>query len=524
MLKRQLRTNNHGASLALVAVFGFLLVACIYAAVNLSFLFGASQEARNAVDAGALNAAKRSIEIKTPPEGVFSDVADTTGGIGLSNINRVWGKALLINANVQSMQTEGQSGNSAVTNGQAAYKSATQINDALKTQLVNVQTMSNFFNQIAGQRNVKMLGNAGVNAQIKAEWTNALLDRGAESNISAQQGQIPTDANVNVSLVGGKYLPGYQPITINGQAFYFVPFRVGEKPHLVGSSYFESNRSDVRPLPGITNAVPNSFSASGVSTTESGTANSSSGSTNSQSGMIGASAYAIANPQRQYNLAIPHAYISIQISNMAKWFVEGAQVNMTPYGVAKQTVWGVQMALLKSKAKLNGYASLGNEYENKSLWAAINSVPEDPTVILQKMTQRLQEIQPSFSQAQLVGLLTSQQVVPQATQYLIFPQYSGEDTSNPTITIQPVTGRLPSWLVVAYPPDGIEKGLVTSGKVRDQPNYDWQQIIGGSGSDLHFTEMYGTLNWEPDSGYNQCLGQIRISHTTECHFAAEPGE
>src|SRR5271154_3503102 len=81
------KRDFRGASLALVIAFAGLLLICLIAAFQLSNLFGASEEARNGVDAGALAVAVRSVDVKTGPQSIYGDCVDNSGSIGLTNIN-----------------------------------------------------------------------------------------------------------------------------------------------------------------------------------------------------------------------------------------------------------------------------------------------------------------------------------------------------------------------------------------------------------------------------------------------------
>jgi len=511
--KRVKLRSAKGASLALVAAFSGVLILCILAAYGLANLFGASEEARNGVDASALNLANKSFEVKTPPQGVYTDVVDTSGAIGLANINRVWGKALIVNANVQSMQNEGQAGGLALANAQAAYTQAESINNDLFQSLTNNATTGALFNNMAVRRGAKMLtGAKSLAATTKSAWPTAAMNRGGTSNLAMTANQIPPDANVAIKAVGG-YAPGYVPVEVGNKQFYFVSFALGERPHLVSSSAFQINRVDTTAVGQVKNPIPNAFSAIGV--------------VEGQQAGVASNAFAIANPQRQYPLSIPHAYVTIQITNNAQWFVEGKKLSETQYGLTSETQWGVKMKPLKNKAILNGYASLGNEYaENPkthltpTLWNVLTAIPGNPEAVLQQMTQRLQEIGPNFTEKQLENLLIQQRIVPNATQYLIYPTFASPDQTGASFQIVPLNGsaKLPPWLQTVYVPDGTEKPLVNEGPERNVPNFDWQTVEGGQGGG-HYADLLGTLNWEPDSGYNQCLGQLRIAHTTQCYFA-----
>jgi len=515
------KRDFRGASLALVIAFAGLLLICLIAAFQLSNLFGASEEARNGVDAGALAVAVRSVDVKTGPQSIYGDCVDNSGSIGLTNINRVFGKSLLVNANVQSMVNQQQAGGTALANAEQATTGAQAINDELFLGLTNKSNESSLFNTVASLRGAKMLtGSANVVPSAQGEWPTAALLRGHASNLLMSQTQIPTDANVRVPTVAtgaGTFAPGYTPVTINDKNFYFVAFNPNEKPHLVSNSLFDANRIDRVPIAGVSNPIPNAFSAVGA--------------VQGNQGGLAADAFALANPQRQYVMSIPHAYISIQVTNTAQWIVMGKQISETQYSTEPETQWGVKNYVLPNKAILQGYASLGNEYvtmvngqkQPKTLWGVITSLPGNYNLVLAQMTQRMQEVQPNFSQAALSNLLVKQQIAPNVTRYLIYPVYTTQDATNPTISIAAVTGALPGWLNPVYPPDGIEKTLVTQEPQRDVPNFDWQMIEGQSGGLTgHHTQLLSNLNWEPDSGFNQCLGQLRIAHTTQCFFAEKP--
>jgi len=513
--KRQtIRRTKKGASLALVAAFAIVLGLVLWATFNLTYIFGGSQQVRNAVDAGALSTAQKVLTVTAKPGENYADVADTSGNITLSNINRTWGKALLVNANVQSMMTEGQALPQAQTNGKTAFSGAETINNELYQQLNNTTLLSTFFNQIAAQRSINMLGSgAGMKASIQAvNWPTALLDRGAASNLNFSPGQIPSDANINVIAAGGA-LAGYEPIKANGNYFYFVPFRPGEMPHLVSNRIFDMNRSDKTPIANI-QAIPNGFSVTGNGT--------------GPDGSVGSSAYAITNPQTHYTLAIPYGYLSIQITNTAKWFVEGKQVFESSYGTEPEEQWGVKSVKLTTGGMINGYASLGNEFTGQSLYWSMSDIARNNPVLVQKMVQRMQEVSPSFTKNQLITLLLSQQLVPGVTRYLIYPVYTTADNTNPEIMIQPITGKLPKWLVATYTPDGSElviPAVPPAGAGPPPPtkppgsNTNWQVLIGAKKPDGHHTTLIEQNLWEPDSGLNQCLGQVRVSHTTNLYFA-----
>ncbi len=383
--------KNSGVSLALIAVCAGALILFIVACFQLIMIFGGMQELNSTADAAALNIAKRSMEIKTGPTPLYADCADSQGEIGLANINRVWGKAYLINANVEEMTANQELTNQATDAANQAFSSAQSINDNLCTLLKNNLTLSSFFDQIAGLRLHRMLGKQ-VTSDSNSNWNTSLAYRGDQSNLAAQFNQVPSPSNARLNTIaagnGGTYLPGYTPIQANEKTFYFVAFHNAETPHLITESYFKHNQPEVAAIASINNPLPNAFSGHG--TTEN--------SLSSQS-------FAAANPQRQYNLAIPHAYASISLLNLAYWYVQGKQVNVTTYGFAPEKQFGAEHIPLRNPQTkliqndyLDGYASLGNEFKGATtLLSAVTSIQSGDAQVLAHIVQRINEVNPGFS-------------------------------------------------------------------------------------------------------------------------------
>lgn len=257
------RNNNRGASLALVAVCLGIIIIVIVAIFQIALLMGGSQELNYTADAAALNVAKRSMEIKTGPSPLYTDCADSTGLIGLANINRVWGKSYLINANVEEMTANQQLTAAATTSADNAYSSAQSINDNLFVNLNNHPTLFSFFNQIASLRFLPMLGNTQANTATKSDWATASVYRGDNSNLSVNLNQIPGPTNSHCASVQGEnglYMQGYAPMQANEKSFYFVSFHTGEMPHLISQSFFSPNRLDQTAIGSVNNPLPNAFS------------------------------------------------------------------------------------------------------------------------------------------------------------------------------------------------------------------------------------------------------------------------
>lgn len=513
MIRHCTTRTRKGASLALVAVCAAAIVLMIIGSFQLAMIFSGGQDARNTTDAGALNVSKRATELRENPTSDFTDCADSAGLIGLANINRVWGKAMLETANDVSMQSEGLSTGASQNNVAQAYQDAQLINDNLYSRLEDARSMANYFEAISSTRLVGTTKSASTMvAAVQDAWQTARIDRGSESNLNFSASQFPSDAHVSpssITIAGKNYFSGYTPMTVGGKDFYFVSFKANEMPHLIAESYFQQNRTDKTPVGGVTNALPNAFAVHGLT---------------NDSGTFVASAFAAANPQRTYALAIPHAFVTVRFFNTAKWYVNGTKVNETTYGLTQETQWGVKQYPLECGGKLNGYASLGNEYGGQiSLLQAIRTMQGDTIPAFTHIVQRMQEVDPTFDENRLETLLSKQKIVPGAPTYVIYPFYTGPVASWPDLTMEiaPSGSQKSAWLVPGNRPEGLSTPVVNQQGSRDEPNTDWQQISGGKCRDgEHYTLMTGVLNWQPGTGYDQSLGELSVNHTTQCYFSS----
>lgn len=505
------RKNNRtarGASIILVALCAVGLVILIYLSFHMTLILGGSREVRNAVDAAVLNVSKRVPQLKVKPN-IFVDCADSAGGIGMSNISRVWGKTFLINANVEGMRYDGMLTSAASDAADKSYSAAQQVNDNLRADLTNKSLLDQFFNQLSSNKPAKLLGeSATVQAKSdnKSGWSTALVDRGAESNLTVSQDQLPVGVHAQTVKVGNQeYMQGYTPTKANGREFVFPSFKRGEMPHLISDSIFQRNTGGM-----VTNPIPNAFR-------EMGTAD-------GQGTTLSAAACSQANPQTQYQMAIPHAYVTITFSNRALWFVEGKQVKESFYGFEPETQQGVKKQPLSVGGMLDGFANLGNEYKLGSLWQLFIKCPGDHTAALNKLVQRVKEIDHTFSAKKLTALMSKQMLTPGASRYIIYPHYTTPDATNPTMRIAAVPGSpLPEWLQAANSPEGLSGVIITEEASIDDPNICWDNIIGGkSPTGRHWTEFYGNISWQPGTGMGQCLGNLKLSRTTKCVFTGVP--
>ena len=516
------KRGNRGASLALIAICAGALVLFIVLCFQLMMFFGGRQELNSTADAAALNIAQRAMQINTSPTPLYSDCADSQGGIGLANINRVWGKAYLINTNVEEMTANQYLTTQATNSADQAFSDAQSINDNLAVLLKNSTTLGSLFDQIAGVRLHRMLGNRQVTSDSNSSWNTALAYRGDQSNLAMNFTQIPAPANSHVSAIGAgngsTYLSGYSPIQANNKYFSFIPFHNAERTHLITESYFEHSRPEKSAIAYISNPLPNAFSGHG--TTEAA---------------LSAQSFAVANPQIQYNLAVPHAYLAISLVNLAFWIVQNKQVNVTTYGFAPEKQFGAQHIHLRNPQTnlitgdyLDGYASLGNEFQNNpTLLSAITSIQGNESQALPLLVQRIQEIKPDFTQSNLEQLLQQQSLLTGVNTYFIYPNYSTSDNTNPIIKLAPLNDQglkaMPKWLATKAVNEGQNKSISSKQPVQDDPNYNWEFVFGKNfQAGQHWTEVGGTIDWTPGTGFSQTLGRLTAIHTTHCYFDVSP--
>jgi hypothetical protein len=501
-----------GASLGLVAAAALLIVVAIVAGFKLMVYLGSSQELRNSVDAAALNVSKRAVENKVPcGMGTgYDDVADTTGNVGLTNINRVIGKAYLINANEEQMKMTGSDGGQGAANAMQSYGQAEHILGGLYSILTSKDAADVHFKQISQGKPAKLLGEAGtISTNKNSDWAVAWVYRGEESNLQVDKLALPQNANPNLIQMkdSSYYMQGFNPMKANNENFCFTTFHVGEAPHLISNGFFGQWQT---PVANAINPIPNAFKEAG--------------NIDGSQLAITATACAVANPMRKYNMTIPHSYVTISIENIAKWYVQGGLYAITPYTFETGKVWQVKSYKIQKPGKglLNGYGTLGLEYQPPTLWHAMHdALPGDHTVVVNTLLQRIREFCPGYTAQNLQQLLQSVPLTAGNNSWFIFPTYTQPDLTDPTVTVQPALGALPGWINKTGP-EGIGHTIMTE-TAHDFPNTCYSNITGGPyPTDKHWTDELGTITWTPGTGAAQNLGSLNIMRVTTVTFTALP--
>jgi hypothetical protein len=511
-----LRKRERGATLALVVICAFVLALIVVAYFQLSLFFGGSKEMRNTTDAGALNVGKQVFTLKTSPQGgneqQFDDTRDTSGQFGLSNINRAWARALMANINVAAMSSEGTWTGNASAHADSLYNAAQSISNRVADKVKDENNLHQFFENISSKNTLRMIGkNSTTKALPGQDWRTSLVDRGIESNIIIKQEQIPegfnfSDLETKQASDNKTYLAGYKPMSVNNHNFTFVPFKVGERPHLISKNTFDTNTAGSNPMPQWNNAVPNAFSVRGES--------------QGQQGPLthGAVSYVQTNPQRQYNLSVVHSFIRIKFEdNEGHWHLNGIPVSDITYGFHTEQKNTIPYDV--GTGTLTGYASLGNEYIPPTLEKAIYALPGNHAEVTKVLLQRCREMKHDFTSGELTALLSSQPFLPGEQEYVIFG--TGNYASNEyTLMVSPksAANAMAPWLNVNESADGSERNSIATEHSFGAPNFVWQVLAGvGCKPGPFWTTMDGKLHWAPSSGYNGCLGQLRIERETDMY-------
>jgi hypothetical protein len=519
-MKRSLTRNRKGAALGLAAALAFALVLLALAFFMISLYFGGSRETRNATDAGALNVGKKCLSITTKSQGgnedQFEDVADNNNEFGLSNIDRVWGKALFVAMNAQDIKDAGYETSDTSSHASAIYQAAEDISDRLSDKLNDETNLYPLFDEVAKANSVRMLGKDVITKHLAGpNWTTSLLERKQESNVILDKDQVPKEISwSNLKTVqdkaGHSCMPGYQGINMYGHDYWFVPFKYDERPRLESRDHFAANTLASQALSGWAKPVPNTFSV------ESHTVG---GSPADQKAM----AVVKANPMKTFKMRIPHAFIRLKFpKNKANWSLNFIPMYESEYGYSPET----QFREFYVPACGNGQASvsLGNEYIPPTVFSGLFPVatllPQvSPWDKLRKaLLQRCREIDPSFDDGKLVAILNMAVLTSDDT-FFIVPGPTGDLVC---VSDSMVTGVAP-WI-------SGKKDMAADSENEDfdelWPPYTYSNYVQSwtvecasltttAGVGVYsVVDADGTLEWRRGTGYNGFLGEVTVKRET----------
>jgi hypothetical protein len=506
------KRRNRGAVLGLVVTLSFVLVLIILGLFVLTMYMGGSRETRNATDAGALNVGKQMmVRVKEKPQGgtaetQFDELKDKHGEFGLGNINRVWAKAMLVCANYQAMSSEGTGGGTANSHADSIYNSAKAISDRLATKLNKPDNLYPFFEEVAERNSVRMIGrNSELRAHDPGHWKTSLVDRGVESNVMISEGQLPNGISVpKKSVDGTQYLTGYETFNIGNRPFTFVPFKVKERTHLIAGSYFNDNTKTTKPI-NWNNPVPNGYSVDSKSIKQDSMAHQS-------------LAFVQPNPQKYYNLNT-RGFIRINFpGNDMQYIINGLPTRTSDYG----NKMGTDTQIFKGEVgtgTLTVTTSVGNEYVPPSVGLVMfnPAIPGNWDSSFRRLLQRCRELKHDCTLYEMIGVLNACPFNSTEDNYLIFPGPDGKLLCLPENAAQATSG---GWLNKDAQPDGTEQNVVQE-YMSMAPNFVKTAAAIPDpycscepAPPVSLTFVQGWHDWTPGTGYDGCLGTLKIHRKT----------
>ncbi len=490
----------------------------------ISLYFGGSRETRNATDAGALNVGKKSLTVTVKSQGgdedQYNDVTDANNEFGLTNIDRVWGKALMVAMNAQDIKNAGKETGATSSHASAMFQAAENISDSLADKLNDPNNLYPLFNQVSQANNVRMLGGTATAKAFPGNWKTSLLEREQESNVTINPNQLPLSVNMSeISTTtdkgGNICMTGYKKINMYGHDYWFVPFKYNERPRLESQKHFEENTVVAKALSGWAKPVPNTFYVESRTTA---------GSPADQK----ATAVVKANPMTTFKMRIPHGYIRLKFpKSKAKWFLNyplppfPTYTSEYSYGPSSET----QFKEFYVYACGNGQAtaSLANEYIPNTVWNCLFPTATIPQPswngVKNALVQRGREIDPTFNTAKLMAILNTQTLSMDDT-FFIVPDPTGNTlvcvSESMVTTVAPwISGKQNAspdsdaedfdelWPPYTYP-NTVQSWTLECGSLT-QP--------AGTGV-FSFTDADGTIEWRRGTGYDGFLGEITVKRNT----------
>jgi hypothetical protein len=474
---------------------------------QLSLYFFGADDTRNVTDSATLNVGQKALTICTTAqnsiEHQFDDVADSKGNFNLTNINRVWGKALLAALNVSAMYDQGYGSSNANSHADALFQAAQAISDRLSVKLSTPSNHHAAFTSITNQNDVSALGsNTKVAVTEDKTWKTSFVDRGSESNLELDTEQLPAKSQVDTIAPvtgqdGKQYIPGYKPMKVLGKTFYLVPFKAGERPHLISAEKYNNETLQSKPIRDWKSPVPNAFSAGGKTVNQDNLGQA-------------AIAYVQTNPQKKFDLGIPRAFIRIRLDkNIVRYAHNQIPRSTGNYGFQKEEQPQVFDA---GAGTAHVSASLGNEYIPTTLHKAIYALPGDHSEVTRVLLQRCREMKKNIKESEMFALLQIP-LVQNANEYVIFP------LRKDCLVVMPLNsarGTIPGLDLLASA-DGSEKEIASEISPL-APNSATVTLVGSGQITVPpsaTTIEHGHIKWKPGSGYEGCLGELAIERETD---------
>ncbi len=534
--------RKRASAIAFSAVLALVLVVLGVGFFFFSMYMGAQNETKNATDAGALNVGKQALSA----DGVTYTIAgddkeeffrDVTGGptagvgigdgkVNLTNIDRVWGKALFVAINSDAA---GSAAGDTTQNVQSAQEGAQSISDQLSAKLTDEANLHGYFEEYSKQNSTRMIG---TNTSVSylggpQNWQTSLMDRNKESNIEVTD-NLPVGYNLPTSDTtattrnpvpsganGKTYLKGYTPLTVANQTFWQVPYQFDQKPHLVSKTLFDADKQPPNMLASTWDkAVPNAFSVGGQVDTKPGVAGEK------------AMAWVQTNPRKVFPLQFPNGFVRVVVKkNDLQWRLDFIPMDSTTYesspGTTKESGDGVPYPIPFICATVSGTAYVGNEYLPPTLYFAVvgNAPPDTSSKSMEYILQRCKEMVPGYTMG---NLITAMSICPvsmtdEEQTFYIYPNL----VANPIVPIIATPDSLtvlPLGCDKTASPEGSEEWSDSIGPM-PTPNFALETFTcnGVPAPDI---PMDVTLtiehSWKPGTGYAKgCLGELTVHHQSD---------
>lgn len=551
-------------SIAFGAVLAFVLLLIGIAFFALTMFMGGQNETKNATDAGMLNVGKKVADgvsvplFPTQNQLIYADVANDithgenflsslTGGlselseINMHRINRVWAKALLIGINAEAADREGYGG-TGKSNAQQAFAGAESISNRLADKLKDKGRLYPYFDELATRNSVRMLGTEVRTKALRGDnWQTSFMDRERESNVTVAPPEFTLPPNFQMPGLVRKssrknvpstakdlwFLSGYKPIKLADRTFWQVPFVYEQTPHMVSGTEFNENTLKAKPLDGWNNPIPNAFSGEGIAESKSRKAGQK------------AISWVLSNPGQTFKMSMPHSFVRIKLDEMySHWyyFPAGPQTKVEygdpqKYEYKMDTHKGYKMPFggafcLYVEA---GDVEVGGDVIARNLDQIIFGAPAEGSAkvesyLVNRANQMIGKVGKVVSVDELHDCLSN----PLTILYLLAGQreyylFSSDGESLEVLPKYLALVKAP-WLLLkqSEEPDGTEMKLVDDA---DCPAVLLNQVSAKPlpkcilipptpiGWGLWDKDVY----WTPGTGYNSCLGNLRVKRWTEIY-------
>jgi hypothetical protein len=566
MHTRKIQYRPTGSAVTLGVVLALVLLIIGIAFFLITMLIGGQNETKNAVDSGMLNVGKQVLDdtsvplYPTPSELIYIDVCnDATNGksllelldgdinkkgqVTLRRVNRVWAKALQIAINAEAADREGHGGEGK-SNAQLAFDGASSISDRLADKLADTKKLHGYFDDLAKRNSVRMLGTkANVKSLPGNNWQASFMDRERESNITVAPPEYTLPPNFKMpNLVmkslrkqmpsGGKdlwFLPGYTPIKLADRTFWQIPFSYDQAPHLVSGREFDSSTQKAKPIGDWQKPIPNAFSGEGVVAVD------------SKNATQKATSWVLTNPGQPFKMCLPHSFVRIKLDDMlCHWyfFPLGPEADKIEHGDPTKYDFKEPQFQAGPKMPLGGpfcayvqageSVQIGLEVFARSLDEVIFAAPGEGNVtteayLLNRANEMIGKVGKVITKDELHDCLnnwiTRGFLYAGQTEFYLFSA-DGE-----TLEVLPkylALARAP-WLVLfeGNEPDGTEMKVVDDAdciatilnNVNAKPLPKCMLFPPPFGWGLWDKDVY----WTPGSGYNSCLGNLRVKRWTEVY-------